>query len=84
MLKILHEEWNQFPESLYQSGLSEPHHRTRERFMAPYRIACNESPTQVIWQVLTSLQQRMIFRQFTGNPQCQFVFHKGFGFGAFW
>ncbi len=47
MLKVLHEKWNQSPENLYQSGLSEPHHRTRERFMALYRITCNESATQV-------------------------------------
>lgn len=47
MLKVLHEKWNQSPENLYQSGLLEPHHRTRERFMALYRITCNESATQV-------------------------------------
>ncbi len=47
MLKVLHEKWNQSPEKLYQSGLLEPHHRTRERFMTLYRITAGEIPTQV-------------------------------------
>ena len=51
MLKVLHEKWNQSPENLYQSGLSEPHRRTRERFMALYRITCNESSTQVAFSI---------------------------------
>ena len=47
MLKVLHDKWNQSPEDLYQLGLSEPHHRTRERFMALYRVTGGESSTQV-------------------------------------
>ncbi len=47
MLKVLHDKWNQSPECLYQSGLSEPHHRTRERFMALYQVCCEQSASQV-------------------------------------
>lgn len=47
MLKVLHDKWNQSPECLYQSGLSEQHPRTRERFMALYRVCKSESATAV-------------------------------------
>jgi len=47
MLKVLYSQWGQTPESLYQSGLSASHPRTRQRLMALYRISKNESAEAV-------------------------------------
>ena len=47
MLKVLYNQWNQTPESLYQAALSALHPRTRERLMALCRICNSESAESV-------------------------------------
>ncbi len=47
MLKINYAQWNQTPQDLRQQALESEHPRTRERYLAFYKIASGKNANQV-------------------------------------
>ncbi len=47
MPSILIDKWNKTPEHLYQLGMTASHSRSRERFMALYRVSKGECATHI-------------------------------------
>ena len=82
MLKVLYDKWNQSPKALYEMGLSSAHPRTRERFMALYRVTNNESATKVasstgrsphtVWQWISRYNEKgpsaLTYKRSGGHP----------------